>query len=60
MHIDDAARLGFLRKHTGNQITIDNDLYVITDIVPLDCYLFRTCTAKMTQNGFAKELSIPV
>ncbi|BDZ76119.1 hypothetical protein [Claveliimonas bilis] len=60
VHIDDAARLGFLRKHTGNQITIDNDLYVITDIVPLDCYLFRTCIAKMTQNGFAKELSIPV
>ncbi|MDM8236714.1 hypothetical protein [[Ruminococcus] torques] len=60
VHIDDAARFGLLRKHTGNQITIDNDLYVITDIVPLDCYLFRTCIAKMTQNGLAKELSIPV
>lgn len=60
VHIDDAARFGFLRKHTGDQITIDNALYVITEIVPLDCYLFRTCTAKMTQNGVAKELSIPV
>lgn len=60
VHIDDAARFGFLRKHTGDQITIDNALYVITEIMPLDCYLFRTCTAKMIQNGFAKELSIPV
>ena len=60
VHIDDAARFGFLRKHIGNQITIDNDLYVITKIVPLDCYLFRTCTSKMAQNGFAKELSIPI
>lgn len=60
VHIDDAARFGFLRKHTGDQITIDNALYVITEIMPLDCYLFRTCTAKIIQNGFAKELSIPV
>lgn len=35
-------------------------VYIITEIVPLDCYLFRTCTAKMAQHGFAKELSIPV
>ena len=60
VHIDDAARFGFLRKHTGDQITIDNALYVITEIVPLDCYLFRTCMAKMTQNGFAKVMAIPV
>lgn len=60
VHIDDAARFGFLRKHIGDQITIDNALYVITEIMPLDCYLFRICMAKMTQNGFAKELSIPV
>ena len=60
VHIDDAARFGFLRKHTGDQITIDNALYVITEIMTLDCYLFRTCMAKMIQNGFAKELSIPV
>lgn len=60
VHIDDAARFGFLRKHIGDQITIDNGIYIITEIVPLDCYLFRTCTAKMAQHGFAKELSIPV
>ena len=60
VHIDDAARFGFLRKYTGDQITIDNALYVITEIMPLDCYLFRTCMAKMTQNGFAKELAIPM
>lgn len=60
VHIDDAARLGYLRKHVGDKITIDNSLYVITEIMPLDCYLFRTCMKKMTQNGFAKELDIPV
>lgn len=60
VHIDDAARFGFLRKHTGDQITIHNDLYVITEIMPLDGYFFRTCMTKMTQNGFAKELSIPM
>lgn len=60
MHIDDAAGFGFLRKHTGDHITIGNALYAITEIMPLDCYLFRTCMAKMTQNGFAKELSIPM
>lgn len=60
VHIDDAARMGFLRKHTGDQVIIDNGSYVITEIMPLDCYLFRTCTTKMTQNGLAKELAIPV
>ena len=60
VHIDDAARMGFLRRHTGEQVTIDSVSYVVTEIMPLDCYLFRTCTAKMTQSGFAKELAIPV
>jgi len=60
VHIDDAARLGYLRKQTGNQITIENDIYVIVEIIPLDYYLFRTCISKMTQNGFAKEIAIPV
>lgn len=27
VHIDDAARFGFLRKHIGDQITIDNGIY---------------------------------
>lgn len=60
LHIDDAAGFGFLRKHIGDQINIDNDLYEITEIVTLDCYLFRTCMTRMAQNGFAKELSIPI
>lgn len=60
VHIEDAARFGFLRKHIGNQITIENALYVITEIIPLDSYLFRLCTEKMTQKGFAKKLSIPM
>lgn len=60
VHIDDAARLGYLRKHKGNQITIENVPYEITEIMPLDCYLFRTCMVKMTQNGVAKEIAIPL
>ena len=58
--IDDAARLRYLRKNVGDKIIIDNSSYVITKIMPLDCYLFRTCMAKMAQNGFAKEVAIPV
>lgn len=60
VHIDDAARMGYLRRHTGDQVTIDSISYVITEIMPLDCYLFRMCTAKMAQNGLARELAIPV
>lgn len=60
VHIDDAARMGYLRRHTGDQVTIDSISYVITEIMPLDCYLFRTCTEKMAQNGLARELAIPV
>ena len=60
VHIDDAARLGYLRKHRGSQIIIENELYEIVEIMTLDCYLFRTCMAKMIQNGVAKEIAIPL
>ncbi len=60
VHIDDAARLGFLRKHQGDQITIENESSIITEIIPIDVYFFKLCMAKMTLNGFAKEIAIPV
>lgn len=60
VHIDDAARLSFLRKHIGDKITLDNESYEIIEIMPIDCYLFRTCMAKMSQHGLAKQVLIPV
>ncbi|SEA17823.1 hypothetical protein SAMN05216349_10638 [Oribacterium sp. KHPX15] len=59
IHVEDAAGMGFLRKHKGDHIDIEGVDYEVLDIIPIDAYLFRTCTSKMTQTGFAKEISIP-
>lgn len=58
VYIDDAAGLGFLRKHKGNHVVIEEDDFEVIDIIPIDAYFFRTCTTKMTQKGFAKEILI--
>lgn len=59
VYIDDAAGLGVLRKQKGDYIIIDKEDFEVIDILPIDAYFFRTCSAKMIQKGFAKEISIP-
>lgn len=59
VYIDDAAGFGYLRKQKGNHIEIDQEDYEVIEIITIDAYLFRTCISKMTQKGFAKEISIP-
>ncbi len=59
VYIDDAAGLGYLRKHKGDHIVIEKEDFEVVDIIPLDAYYFRTCTSKMTQKGLAKEILLP-
>lgn len=59
VHIDDAARLSYLRKQKGDNVEINGEIYEVIDIIPIETYLFRISIIKMTQNGEAKEISIP-
>ena len=59
VYIDDAAGLGYLRKQKGDHVVIEKEDFEVIDIIPLDAYYFRTCIAKMTQKGFAKEIRLP-
>ena len=59
VYIDDAAGLGFLRKHKGDHVVIEEVDFEVMDIIPIDAYFFRICTTKMTQKGLAKEILIP-
>ena len=59
VYIGEAAGLGYLRKHKGNCVEINQEYYEVMEIIPIDTYLFRTCISKMTQEGFAKAISIP-
>lgn len=60
IYTDEAAGLGYIRKHKGDWIKIEDVDYQIREIAPLDFYYFRTCMSKMTETGVAKKIAIPI
>ena len=57
---DYAIQMGLIRKEVGTDIAIGNITYTVKEILPLDCYYFRTCMNKMIGAGIAKQISLPV
>lgn len=55
-----AINLGLFRKKTGDIINIDDEYYVIEDIIPLNAFFFRVSMDKVVADGKATMLSIPV
>jgi hypothetical protein len=55
---ESAIQLGLLRKKIGMVIIIEENEYMISEIIPLECYLFRTCMDKMVNNGVAKAFFV--
>ncbi len=50
-----AIKLGLLRRKVGDIIEIGQSKYIITEIMPIDCFLVRKCMTKMMDCGLAKS-----
>ena len=55
---DTAIQIGLLRKKLNSKIFINKIEYIITEIMPLDCYLSRICLINLIDNGGVKALSM--
>lgn len=55
---DTAIQMGLFRKKVNSKITIEGIEYVITEIMPLDFYLFRICLNTLINNGSVKQFSV--
>lgn len=53
-----AIKLGLFRKKVGDRIEIGQREYVITEIMPIECFLVRKCMTKMVDSGLAKSFCI--
>lgn len=58
MYVNNAGKIGLIRKKRGDHIEIGNVEYVVDNIVPLEAFFFRFCTGKLVNNGFAQEFSM--
>lgn len=55
---DIAISLGLFRKKTHDTIVISDIEYTITEVMPVECHLFRLCMAKLVETRTIKEFSI--
>ncbi len=53
-----SIKLGLFRKKVGDNIEIGGNEYVITDIMPTNCFLARKCITKMMECGVAKSFCL--
>lgn len=53
-----AIKLGIFRKIVGDSIEIGQCEYIITEIMPVDCFLVRKCISKMVDCGLAKSFQM--
>lgn len=58
MYRDQVNSVDFIRKKTGDRVTIDETEYTISEIMPVDCYLFRLCMTKLVKSNMMKQISI--
>ena len=57
---DTAIQLGLYRKKVGDPVKLNDNDYVIDEILTLDCFLFRLCMQKIVDAGKAKCIYTPV
>lgn len=62
MHIytSKTIEIGLLKKKKGDILQIDECDYEITEIMPVDCFLFRIWLKKLRDIWGIKEYSLPV
>lgn len=54
---DEAIKIGLLRMKTGESINIKGDNFVIDQIMPVDCFLVRTCLTELENHNISKSYS---
>ena len=57
---DTAIGMSLFRKKTSDEINIDGQQYEIKEIMPVDCFLFRTCLRNMCEEGVVQQYSLPI
>lgn len=50
--------MGLFRKKTHDVVLIEEKEYEITEIMPIECYLFRVCMKKLVEAKTIKQFSI--
>lgn len=58
IYVNNAGKIGLIRKKIGDHIEIDNMEYVVENIVPLEAFFFGFCTEKLVNNGLAQKFSM--
>lgn len=53
-----AIKLGLFRKKVGDNIEIGQSMYMVSEIMPIDCFLVRKCMTKLIECGLAKSFCI--
>lgn len=56
--IYDAINYGIYRKNLNDEVTIDKDVFTITDIEPLDSYLLKTSIKKAIESGAITAINV--
>lgn len=54
----EAIEYGLVRKKTNDTIVINEKQYIISEIVPIDCYLVRLCIAKLIELNVIKQFTV--
>lgn len=54
---DEAIKIGLLRMKTGESINIKGNSFVIDQIMPVDCFLVRTCFTQLENHNISKSYS---
>lgn len=54
---DEAIKIGLLRMKTGESINIKGNSFVIDQIMPVDCFLVRTCFTELENHNISKSYS---
>ena len=54
----EAIEYGLVRKKPSDTVVINEKTYVISEIMPIDCYLARLCTSKLLELDVIKQFTI--
>lgn len=62
MHIykEKSIQMGIFRKKENDSVVIEDEEYIIKELLSLETFFFRASMKKLVENGDMKELSLPV
>ena len=59
LYVSDAAKLGFYRRHIGDNVILEGINYTVEAIEPIEAYISRICFESIVKNGSAKAITTP-